>query len=195
MPAPAARRASRLSATETGIGSSLKETAASSSRLNGSSTSPVAASREKMDVPPLRSIRNTARSPSLSAAALGRHESTTTCRTDPTRPPVLSAFMELRLGIRVRFGASLETALIERRQRRPDPDDLDPRLTAIALGGMVEDLTRGRYLFRPDIDDDQTVHTLACCGREASASAHSHKRRPTLVMTGRGANAELEFAS
>jgi AcrR family transcriptional regulator len=74
---------------------------------------------------------------------------------------VNAAFMELRLTIRARFAASLETALIQRQQRRPDPDDLDPRLTAIALGGMVEDLARGRYLFRQDIDDDQAVHTLA----------------------------------
>jgi AcrR family transcriptional regulator len=71
------------------------------------------------------------------------------------------AFMELRLSIRARFAASLETALIQRRQRRPDPDGLDPRLTAIALGGMVEDLARGRYLFGQDIDDAEAVRTLA----------------------------------
>jgi hypothetical protein len=26
---------------------------------------------------------------------------------------------------------------------------------------MVEDLARGRYLFRQDLDDDEAVHTLA----------------------------------
>jgi AcrR family transcriptional regulator len=70
-------------------------------------------------------------------------------------------FLEVRLAIRARFAASLEATLAERRARRPDPDGLDPRMTAIALGGMVEDLARGRYLFRQDLDDDQAVHTLA----------------------------------
>lgn len=71
------------------------------------------------------------------------------------------AFMELRRAIRARFAASVEVALVQRRQRRPDPDALDPRLTAIALGGMVEDLARGRYLFGQIIDDDEAVRTLA----------------------------------
>lgn len=70
-------------------------------------------------------------------------------------------FLDLRLAIRARFAASLEATLTIRRQRRPDPDDLDPRITAIALGGMVEDMARGRYLFRQDVDDEQAVHTLA----------------------------------
>jgi AcrR family transcriptional regulator len=74
---------------------------------------------------------------------------------------VNTAFLELRLAIRARFAASLEAALIQRRHRWPDPDGLDPRLTAIALGGMVEDLARGRYLFGQDIDDEQAVHALA----------------------------------
>jgi AcrR family transcriptional regulator len=74
---------------------------------------------------------------------------------------VNAAFMGVRLAIRARFTAPLEAALTQRAQRRPDPDGLDPRLTAMALGGMVEDLARGRYLFRQDIDDEQAVHTLA----------------------------------
>jgi hypothetical protein len=74
---------------------------------------------------------------------------------------VNTAFLGLRLAIRARFAASLEAALIQRRHRWPDPDGLDPRLTAIALGGMVEDLARGRYLFGQDIDDEQAVHALA----------------------------------
>jgi len=74
---------------------------------------------------------------------------------------VNAAFLELRLVIRARFAATLETALLERRQRRPDPDGLDPGVTAMALGGMVEDMARGRYLFGQNIDDEQAVHTLA----------------------------------
>lgn len=70
-------------------------------------------------------------------------------------------FMGVRLAIRARFATALEKTLIERSQRRPDPDGLDPRLTAIALGGMVEDMARGRYLFHQQIDDEQAVHTLA----------------------------------
>jgi AcrR family transcriptional regulator len=74
---------------------------------------------------------------------------------------VNATFMQLRLAIRARFAAPLETALVDRQHRRPDPDGLDPRLTAIALGGMVEDLARGRYLFGQSFDDEQAVHTLA----------------------------------
>ena len=74
---------------------------------------------------------------------------------------VNESFLALRLAIRARFAASLESTLAERQQRRPDPDNLDPRLTAIALGGMVEDMARGRYLFHQEIDDAQAVRTLA----------------------------------
>ena len=74
---------------------------------------------------------------------------------------VNATFMDLRLAIRARFATSLEKTLTERQHRRPDPDGLDPWLTAIALGGMVEDMARGRYLFRQTIDDDQAIHTLA----------------------------------
>ena len=74
---------------------------------------------------------------------------------------VNDVFLALRLEIRARFADSLESTLTLRRHRRPDPDDLDPRITAIALGGMVEDMARGRYLFHQDIDDAQAVHTLA----------------------------------
>ena len=70
-------------------------------------------------------------------------------------------FLNLRLAIRARFAESLEAVLIRRQRRHADPDDLDPGLIAIALGGMVEDLARGRYLFRQAIDDEQAVHTLA----------------------------------
>ena len=74
---------------------------------------------------------------------------------------VNDSFLELRLGIRARFAGSLQSTLADRQHRRPDPDHLDLRLTAMALGGMVEDLARGRYLFRQDVDDEQAVHTLA----------------------------------
>lgn len=74
---------------------------------------------------------------------------------------VNSSFLELRLAIRARFAGALEETLRDRQQRRPDPDHLDPRLTAVALGGMVEDLARGRFLFGQDIDNDEAIRTLA----------------------------------
>ncbi len=74
---------------------------------------------------------------------------------------VNDSFLQLRLAIRARFALALESTLTERHRRHPDPDELDPRLTAVALGGMVEDLARGRYLFGQDIDVDEAVHTLA----------------------------------
>jgi hypothetical protein len=70
-------------------------------------------------------------------------------------------FLETRLAIRARFAGSLEAALTQRGRRRADPDGLVPRLAAMALGGMVEDLARGRYLFRQDIDEEEAVRTLA----------------------------------
>ena len=75
---------------------------------------------------------------------------------------VNDSFLLLRLAIRERFACSLEQTLGERHRRRPDPDDLDPRLTAVALGGMVEDMARGRYLFRQDIDDELPNRGMAC---------------------------------
>jgi AcrR family transcriptional regulator len=90
---------------------------------------------------------------------------------------VNAAFMELRLAIRARFAASLETALLQRRQRRPDPDGLDPRLTAIALGGMVEDLARGRYLFGQNVDDEQAVETLAVLWARGIGNSRGAARR------------------
>ena len=74
---------------------------------------------------------------------------------------VNAAFLELRLSIRARFAESLEHTLVERRRRRPHRDDLDPRITAMALGGMVEDMARGLYLFGQRVDEEQAVHTLA----------------------------------
>ena len=71
------------------------------------------------------------------------------------------SFLELRLAIRARFAALIENVLRDRMRRRPDPDDLDPRLVAIALGGMVEDMARGRYLFHQKIDLDEAVLTLS----------------------------------
>lgn len=70
-------------------------------------------------------------------------------------------FLALRIEIRTRFGARLEALLAERATRRADPDDLEPRTTAIALGGMVEDMARGCYLFGLDVDEEQAIHTLA----------------------------------
>jgi AcrR family transcriptional regulator len=70
-------------------------------------------------------------------------------------------FLQVRLAIRSRFVAPLESTLAQRSDRRPDPDGLAPRLTAMALGGMVEDLARGRYLFGQEFDDDAAVRTLA----------------------------------
>lgn len=74
---------------------------------------------------------------------------------------VSESFLQVRLAIRERFAASLEQTLTVRFRRNPDPDHLDPRLMAVALGGMVEDMARGRYLFRQEINDEQAVHSLA----------------------------------
>ncbi len=74
---------------------------------------------------------------------------------------VSESFLQVRLAIRERFAASLEQTLTVRFRRNPDPDNLDPRLMAVALGGMVEDMARGRYLFRQEIDGEQAVQTLA----------------------------------
>ena len=100
------------------------------------------------------------------------------------------AFLEIRLAIRARFAGPLEAALTQRSRRRADPDGLVPRLTAMALGGMVEDLARGLYLFRQDIDDEEAVHTLAVLwarslGMSTQAAKYSQalSRRSSAVIS------------
>lgn len=70
-------------------------------------------------------------------------------------------FVVMRLDIRARFTNSIEAAVAAHRRHHPDPDGLDPHTTAIALGGMVEELARGRYLFGQEFDEQRAVHTLA----------------------------------
>lgn len=69
------------------------------------------------------------------------------------------AFRVVRLDIRMRFAASIAAAL---EKRAPEADGkLDPEAAAIALGGMVEDMARGRYLLGQDLDDEEAIRTLA----------------------------------
>lgn len=68
-------------------------------------------------------------------------------------------FLEIRMAIRKQFGTRLE------RDLRASPSaitetDFDPELTAYALGGMVEDFARGRYLLGLDLDDDRAIDAL-----------------------------------
>ena len=69
-------------------------------------------------------------------------------------------FRAVRLEIRTRFATAIAVS-IGRQVAVPDPDGLDPRTTAIALGGMVEDMARGRYLLGQDVDETAAIHTLA----------------------------------
>lgn len=69
-------------------------------------------------------------------------------------------FRSVRLEVRVRFA----DAIAERLGRRSDvldADGLEARTTAIALGGMVEDMARGRYLLGQELDEAQVIRTLA----------------------------------
>lgn len=70
------------------------------------------------------------------------------------------AFRSVRLQIRLRFADAITNAM-GRRHTALDADGLDTSTMAIALGGMVEDLARGRYLLGQDIDENEAVHTLA----------------------------------
>ncbi|MFN3217743.1 MAG: TetR/AcrR family transcriptional regulator [Acidimicrobiales bacterium] len=70
------------------------------------------------------------------------------------------AFRTVRLEIRMRFAEAIAQAL-PGRSRRQDPDGLEAHMMAIALGGMVEDMARGRYLLGHDLDDDEAIRTLA----------------------------------
>lgn len=70
------------------------------------------------------------------------------------------AFRSVRLQIRMRFADAIAAA-IGRRPTLPDADGLETTTMAVALGGMVEDMARGRYLLGHDIDEDEAVHTLA----------------------------------
>ena len=78
-------------------------------------------------------------------------------------------FLHIRLQIRQRFGAQLETEL--RRQLASHPSSpkkggkparrLDPKIGAYALGGMVEDFARGCYILGVLVDEDLAIDTLA----------------------------------
>lgn len=68
-------------------------------------------------------------------------------------------FREVRLEIRMRFAEAISDALGRRTSR--DVAGLDVESVAIALGGMVEDMARGRYLLGQAIDEEDAIHTLA----------------------------------
>lgn len=70
------------------------------------------------------------------------------------------AFRSVRLKIRMRFADAI-AAGIGRRSSQADTDGLDATTTAVALGGMVEDMARGRYLLGHDVDENEAIHTLA----------------------------------
>lgn len=69
-------------------------------------------------------------------------------------------FRAVRLEIRRRFADAL-AATLEARMELPDADGLDADATAIALGGMIEDMARGRYLLGHPIGEKEAIHTLA----------------------------------
>ena len=68
-------------------------------------------------------------------------------------------FRAVRLEIRTRFATAISDAL-GRRPRDPIAG-LDVESVAIALGGMVEDMARGRYLLGQAIDEEEAIRTLA----------------------------------
>jgi AcrR family transcriptional regulator len=68
-------------------------------------------------------------------------------------------FRGVRLEIRMRFAGAISEAL-GRRPRDPVAG-LDVESVAVALGGMVEDMARGRYLLGQEIDEEVAIRTLA----------------------------------
>ncbi len=74
---------------------------------------------------------------------------------------VSEEFLTVRLQIRARFAEGLEAVIRAQQERHPDPDGLDPKLAAYALGGMAEDFARGRYVLGQLLDDDAGITTLS----------------------------------
>ena len=68
-------------------------------------------------------------------------------------------FRSIRLEVRTRFAQVIARSLGD--GQRPDPDGLDVTTMAIALGGMVEDLARGRFLLGYELSDREAHRTLA----------------------------------
>jgi AcrR family transcriptional regulator len=70
-------------------------------------------------------------------------------------------FLRIRLEIRERFGQRLEAELRKHLVTSPTPvRRLDPTAAAYALGGMVEDFARGRYVLGVLVDEKQAIDTL-----------------------------------
>ena len=69
-------------------------------------------------------------------------------------------FRAIRLEIRTRFAAAIAGTL-SARMEAADPDGLGAETTAIALGGMVEDMARGAYLLGQPIVEEEAIRTLA----------------------------------
>ena len=70
------------------------------------------------------------------------------------------AFRSVRVGIRMRFAEAI-AAGVKRGPNGTDAAGPAPTTMAIALGGLVEDMARGRYLLGQDIDEDEASHALA----------------------------------
>ncbi len=68
-------------------------------------------------------------------------------------------FRQVRLEIRLRFSDAIGEAL-GRRPRGPVAG-VEVESVAIALGGMVEDMARGRYLLGQVIDEEEAIRALA----------------------------------
>lgn len=70
-------------------------------------------------------------------------------------------FLAVRLEIRARFGARLETVIRAEQARHREPVALDPELGAYALGGMVDDFARGCYVLEHLDVEEEAIATLA----------------------------------
>ena len=70
-------------------------------------------------------------------------------------------FLAVRQQIRDRFSTRLEAVIRAHQKRTPDPQSPNPRWTAYALGGMVDDFVRGIYTLDHPVAEDEAVETLA----------------------------------
>ncbi|MGV0834385.1 TetR/AcrR family transcriptional regulator [Mycolicibacterium thermoresistibile] len=70
------------------------------------------------------------------------------------------AMRELKLSIREPYLRRNEAGIRRLQERGLADADLDPRMAAVALGGMVEHLSHLLYIHRVDLDEELAVKTL-----------------------------------
>lgn len=89
-------------------------------------------------------------------------------------------FLAVRQSIRDRFRERLELVVREHQRRHGNPDRLNARLAAYALGGMVDDFARGCYILGHPVAERDAVDTLSVIWARAVGIEVERRPKPDL---------------